>query len=85
MFLASKSGDFAERGGYTEDVPQIEAVKEFMKALKIKFAVTKQEDHSNFIAEMQNILNQGQQIKASKLLKQSAKEFLNEFKLIFRL
>lgn len=56
-----------------------------MKALKIKFAVTKQEDHSNFIAEMQNILNQGQQIKASKLLKQSAKEFLNEFKLIFRL
>lgn len=56
-----------------------------MKALKIKFAVTKQEDHSIFIAEMQNILNQGQQIKASKLLKQSAEEFLNELKLIIRL
>lgn len=79
MFLASKSGDCEERG------LRRAGVKEFMKALKIKFAVTKQEDHSNFIAEMQNILNQGQQIKASKLLKQSAKEFLNEFKLIFRL
>lgn len=63
---------------YTEDVSQIEAVKAFMKALKIKFEVTNQEDDSTIITEMQNSLNQVQQIKAGKLPKQSAKEFLNE-------
>lgn len=49
-----------------------------MKALKIKFVTTKQEDNSIFIAEMQSGLNQVQEIKAGKLPKQSAKEFLNE-------
>lgn len=63
---------------YTEDVSQIEAVKAFMKALKIKFEVTNQENDSTIITEMQNSLNQVQQIKAGKLPKQSAKEFLNE-------
>lgn len=63
---------------YTEDASQIEAVKAFMKALKIKFELTKQEDNSVFIAEMQSSLNQVQEIKAGKLPKQSAKEFLNE-------
>ena len=63
---------------YTKDVSQIEAVKAFMKALKIKFEVTKQEDNSIFIAEMQSSLNQVQQIKVGKLPKQSAKEFLNK-------
>jgi phosphoribosylamine-glycine ligase len=63
---------------HTEDASQIEAVKAFMKALKIKFELTKQEDNSVFIAEMQNSLNQVQQIKKGKLPKQSAKEFLNE-------
>jgi hypothetical protein len=63
---------------YTEDASQIEAVKAFMKALKIKFELTKQEDNSVFITEMQSSLNQVQEIKAGKLPKQSAKEFLNE-------
>jgi phosphoribosylamine-glycine ligase len=63
---------------HTEDASQIEAVKAFMKALKIKFELTKQEDNSTFIEEMQNSLNQVQQIKTGKLPKQSAKEFLNE-------
>ena len=49
-----------------------------MKALKIKFELTKQEDNSVFITEMQSSLNQVQEIKAGKLPKQSAKEFLNE-------
>jgi hypothetical protein len=63
---------------YIKDVSQIEAVKAFMKALKIKFEVTKQEDNSIFIEEMQSSLNQVQEIKTGKLPKQSAKEFLNE-------
>jgi hypothetical protein len=63
---------------HTEDPSQIEAVKAFMKALKIKFELTKQEDNSILIAEMQNSLNLVQQIKTGKLPKQSAKEFLNE-------
>lgn len=63
---------------HTEDASQIEAVKAFMKALKIKFELTKQEDNSKFIAEMQESLNQVQQIKTGKLPKQTAKEFLDE-------
>jgi hypothetical protein len=63
---------------HTQDPSQIEAVKAFMKALKIKFEVTKQEDNSVFISELQSSLNQVQQIKAGKLTKQTAKEFLNE-------
>jgi LPS O-antigen subunit length determinant protein (WzzB/FepE family) len=63
---------------HTQDPSQIEAVKAFMKALKIKFEVTKQEDNSVFISELQSSLNQVQQIKAGKLSKQTAKEFLNE-------
>ena len=63
---------------YIKDDSQIEAVKAFMKALKIKFEVTKQEDNSIFIEEMQSSLNQVQEIKTGKLPKQSAKEFLNE-------
>ncbi len=63
---------------YTEDDSQIEAVKAILKALKIKFELTKQEDNSVFITEMQSSLNQVKQIKTGKLPKQSAKEFLNE-------
>jgi hypothetical protein len=63
---------------HMQDPSQIEAVKAFMKALKIKFEVTKQEDNSVFISELQSSLNQVQQIKAGKLTKQTAKEFLNE-------
>jgi hypothetical protein len=63
---------------FTEDDSQIEAIKAIMKALKIKFEITKQEDNSIFIAEMQSSLNQVQEIKAGKLPKQSANEFLNE-------
>jgi hypothetical protein len=61
---------------YTEDDSQIEAIKAIMKALKIKFELTKQENNSVFIAEMQNSLNQVQEIKAGKIPKQSTKEFL---------
>ncbi|WP_396167865.1 DUF2683 family protein [Flavobacterium sp.] len=63
---------------YTQDTSQIEAVKAFMKALKIKFELTKQDDNSIFIDEIQSSLNQVQEMKSGKLPKQSAKEFLNE-------
>ena len=63
---------------YTEDASQVEAVKAFMKALKIKFEVTKQKDNSVFISELQSSLNQVQQIKNGKLPKKTGKEFLNE-------
>jgi hypothetical protein len=63
---------------YTEDDSQIEAVKAFMIALKIKFELTKEEDSNKFISEMQSSLSQVQQIQKGKLPKQSAKEFLNE-------
>ena len=58
---------------YIKDVSQIEAVKAFMKALKIKFEVTKQEDNSIFIEEMQSSLNQVQKIKISVTLKSMVK------------
>lgn len=63
---------------YPEDASQIEAVKAFMKALKIRFELTKQDDNSIFISELQSSLNQVQQMKTGKLPKQSAKEFIDE-------
>jgi hypothetical protein len=63
---------------HPQDASQVEAVKAFLKALKINFEVTKQEDDDVFIPEMQSSLNQVQQIKTGKLPKQSAKEFLDE-------
>jgi hypothetical protein len=57
---------------------QINVLKAIVKTFKIKFEVTKQEADSVFIAQMQSSLNQVQQIKAGKLPKQTAKEFLNE-------
>jgi phosphoribosylamine-glycine ligase len=63
---------------HSQDDAQIEAIKAFMKALKIKFKITKQEDNYMFISELQSSLNQVQKIKTGKLPKQTAKEFLNE-------
>lgn len=63
---------------HTEDDSKIEALKAFMLALKIKFELTKQEDSTKFISEMQSSLNQVQQLKKGKLPKQTAKEFLDE-------
>jgi len=51
-----------------------------MKALKIKFELTKQEDNSIFISEMQSSLNQVQQMKTGNLPIQSTKEFIDELK-----
>jgi len=51
-----------------------------MKALKIKFELTKQEDNSIFISEMQSSLNQVHQMKTGNLPIQSAKEFIDELK-----
>ena len=57
---------------------QIEALKAIVKAFKIDFEVTKQEDNTLFVKELQSSLNQVQAIKTGKLPKQSIKDFLNE-------
>jgi hypothetical protein len=63
---------------FTDNNTQVNAIKSVMKALKIKFEVTKQEDTTVIISELQNSLSQVQQIKTGKLPKQTVKEFLNE-------
>ena len=57
---------------------QINALKAVVKAFKIDFEVTKEEDKSVFVEELQSSLNQVQDIKSGKLPKQTIKDFLNE-------
>ena len=57
---------------------QINVLKAIVKTFKIKFEVTKQEDTTVFVSEMQSSLNQVQQIKTGKLSKKTVKEFLTE-------
>ena len=64
---------------YTKNTTEINAIKSFMKALKIKFELNKQEkDISQFISEIQSSLNQVQEIKLGKRPKQTVKEFLDD-------
>ena len=58
---------------YTEDLKQIEAIKAFMKALKIKFEVSNEKPYD---AEFVNkILEADQEIKEGKGLKVTSEEF----------
>ena len=57
---------------------QIEVLKAIVKAFKIDFEITKEEDNALFIKELQGSLNQVKSIKTGKLPKQSIKDFLNE-------
>ena len=57
---------------------QVNALKAIVKAFKIKFEITKEEDNVVFVSELQSSLNQVKQMKEGKLPKQSAKDFLNE-------
>jgi len=63
---------------HPKTIEQINALKAFMKALKIDFKVTKKEDDTVPIKEIQSSLNQVQEMRTGKLPKQSAKDFLNE-------
>lgn len=58
---------------YTEDASQIEAVKAFMKALKIKFEISKEKPYSpEFVNK---IIDAEKGIKEGKGLKVSSQEF----------
>ena len=58
---------------YTDDASQIEAVKAFMKALKIKFEITKDQPYNpEFVNK---ILEAEQEIKQGKGLKVTSEGF----------
>lgn len=58
---------------YTEDLKQIEAIKAFMKALKIKFEVSNEKPYApEFVNK---ILEADQEIKEGKGLKVTSEEF----------
>jgi len=58
---------------YTEDASQVEALKAFMKALKIKFELTKEKDPYNpeFV---ENVLESRQQAKSGKVTRVKKKD-----------
>jgi hypothetical protein len=70
---------------YTVDTSQIEAIKAFMKALKIKFEVSK-EPHSKLISaeksliveEIREAVDSLRLIREGKLTARPAKDLLNE-------
>lgn len=58
---------------YTEDASQVEAVKAFMKALKIKFEVSKDQPYDTEFVN--KILEAEQEIKQGKGLKVTSQGF----------
>jgi hypothetical protein len=58
---------------YTTDSSQISAIKAFMKALKIKFEMTKDKPYNTSFIDM--VLGAEKEIKANKGTKVSSKEF----------
>jgi hypothetical protein len=62
---------------YTEDASQIEAVKAFMKALKIKFEVSKDLHYNpEFVAKIEKSKQQALDGKVTRVEKENLKEFL---------
>jgi hypothetical protein len=62
---------------YTEDASQIEAVKAIMKALKIKFKVSKQIAYNpEFVAKIEKSEKDIQEGKTTRVKKEDFKEFL---------
>jgi phosphoribosylamine-glycine ligase len=68
---------------YTADAAQIEALKAFMKALKIKFELTHAKNYEPEIETVSDNIKEGlkevQQYKEGKLNTTTAKDFLSEF------
>jgi hypothetical protein len=58
---------------HTQDPSQIEAVKAFMKALKIKFEISKEKPYNPEFVNM--VLEAEKEIKQGKGLKVTSKEF----------
>ncbi len=63
---------------HPQTIEQIEALKAIVKAFKIDYEISKKSDVETYINELQESLNQVNEIKAGKLKKQSAKDFLND-------
>lgn len=62
---------------YTEDASQIEAVKAFMKALKIKFEISKEKPYNpEFVAKIRQSEKEIEQGKSKKVRKEDLSNFL---------
>jgi hypothetical protein len=62
---------------YTEDASQIEAVKAFMKALKVKFEISKDSPYNpEFVAKIEKSKQQVLEGKVTRVEKENLKEFL---------
>lgn len=64
---------------YTNDEKQIDALKAFMKALKIKFEIKKEDSPYNpeFVEKIEESLNQAKEGKVMRIKKENLKTFLD--------
>ncbi len=64
---------------YTNDEKQIDALKAFMKALKIKFEIKKEDNPYNpeFVEKIEESLNQAKEGKVMRIKKENLKTFLD--------
>lgn len=64
---------------YTDDASQIEAIKAFMKALKIKFKLSKEESPYNpeFVEKVLESRQQVKDGKVTRIKKENLKELLD--------
>ncbi len=64
---------------YTDDTSQIEAIKAFMKALKIKFELSKKNSPYNpeFVEKVLESRQQAKEGKITRIKKENLKEFLD--------
>lgn len=61
---------------HTEDITQINAIKAFMKALKIKFEITEKPYNLEFVAKILESEKQIAQSKTKKVKKEDLKNYL---------
>ena len=62
---------------YTEDASQIEAVKAFMKALKIKFEISKEKPYNpEFVAKIERSKQEFKDGKSIRVKKEDLQSFL---------
>lgn len=62
---------------YTEDLAQIEAIKAFMKALKIKFEVSKEQPYNpEFVEKIEKSKQEFKEGKSTRVKKEDLQSFL---------
>jgi phosphoribosylamine-glycine ligase len=62
---------------YTEDLAQIEAIKAFMKALKIKFEVSKEQPYNpEFVEKIEKSKQEFKEGKSTRIKKEDLQSFL---------